>query len=107
MSTGYTPDIDGYDLHGAGAMVFDTKAEEVTDYSGIDLDDHVRLVRGGDVSVTTAGDTSTINLDRVVVFEDGEVDMTGRAPDFAAIAETLGVTEAALMEALGEPGDGA
>jgi hypothetical protein len=59
------------------------------------------------VTVTEAGDPSTINLDRVVVFEDGIVDMTGRAPSFAAIAQTLGVSEDVLMEAMGDPREGA
>lgn len=108
MSSGYTPDMEGNDLHGAGAIVFDTKSEDVSDGSGIEVFYHrVRLVRGGDVTVTEAGDPSTINLDRVVVFEDGIVDMTGRAPSFAAIAQTLGVSEDVLMEAMGDPREGA
>ena len=111
QSSGYTPDMDGYDLHGAGAVVFDTKAEEVTDYSGIEVFyHHVLLVRDGDVTETPEGDPSVIDEDRVVVFEDGDTGMGsgggqgGGRPDFAAATATLGITEDALMEAMGEPG---
>ena len=48
FAAGYCTDPDGYDLHGAGAVVFDTKAEDVSDGSGIEVFyHHVRLVRGG------------------------------------------------------------
>jgi hypothetical protein len=48
MVAGYNPDTSGYDLHGAGSVVFDTKAEKVSD--GTDFEviyHHARLVRGG------------------------------------------------------------
>ncbi len=69
----------------------------------------VRLVRDGDVTETPDGDPTTVDPDRVVVFEDGELvwnggGQGGQAPDFAAAAATLGVTEEALMDAMGEPG---
>ena len=109
---GYNTDTSGYDLHGAGSVVFDTKAEEVSD--GTDFEviyHHARLVRDGDVTETPDGDPTTVDPDRVVVFEDGDIDAGaggagGQGPDFAAAAATLGVTEEALMEALGEPGQG-
>ena len=61
-------------MHGAGSVVFDTKAEEVSD--GTDFEviyHHVRLVRDGDVTETPDGDPTTVDPDRVVVFEDGEM----------------------------------
>ena len=68
---GYNTDTSGYDLHGAGSVVFDTKAEEVSD--GTDFEaiyHHVRLVRGGDVTDSPDGDPTTVDPDRVVEFED-------------------------------------
>jgi len=79
LASGYCPDMDGYDLHGAGAVVFDTKAEEVSDGSGIEVFYHyVRLVRGGNVTETPDGDPTTIDTDRVVVFEEGDTGMGNR-----------------------------
>jgi hypothetical protein len=116
LVAGYNPDTSGYDLHGAGSVVFDTKAEEVSDGTDFEIIyHHARLVRDGDVAETPDGDPTTIDPDRVVVFEDGEIDASasgpggasgsgGQGPDFAAAAATLGVTEEALMEAMGEPG---
>ena len=111
FSSGYNVDMAGYDLHGAGSIVFVSKTEE---NSGIEdsVPVMVRLVRGGDVTETPDGDPTTINPDRVVIFEDGDTGMErggqggGQAPDFVAAAATLGVTEEALMEAMGEPGQG-
>ncbi len=110
LVAGYNTDTSGYDLHGAGSVVFDTKAEAVSD--GTDFEviyHHARLVRDGAVTATPDGDPTTVDPDRVVVFEDGEMGgggggQGGQAPDFAAAAATLGVTEEALMEAMGEPG---
>ncbi len=51
LAAGYNPDTAGWDLHGAGSVVFDTKAEAVSD--GTDFEviyHHVRLVRDGDVT---------------------------------------------------------
>ena len=113
LASGYNVDMAGYDLHGAGSIVFVSKTEE---NSGIEdsVPVMVRLVRDGDVTETPDGDPTTIDPDRVVVFEDGELDASAsgpggagnQGPDFAAAAEQLGVTEEALMEAIGEPGEG-
>jgi len=121
LAFGYCPDMDGYDLHGAGAVVFDTKSEEVSDGSGIEVFyHHVRLVRGGGVTETPEGDPSTVDANRIVTFEDGDTggpamggsgpDQSGEqqgTPDLAAAAAQLGVTEEALTNALGDPNDGA
>lgn len=108
LAAGYNTDPDGNDLHGAGSVVFTPKSEE--NFTELDPEIHrynyVRLVRGGDVTVTAAGDPSVIDDDRVVVFEAGEVEMPGGGgPDFAAVAAALGVTEDALRDAMGEPGE--
>jgi len=72
FSAGYCTDRDGYDLHGAGAVVFDTKAEDVSDGSGIEMFYHyVRLVRGGNVTKTPTGDPNCINTNRIDSFPDG------------------------------------
>jgi len=75
LAAGYNTDPDGYDLHGAGSVVFCPKSEEY--FSELALEIHrynyVRLVRDGGVTETPEGDSSTINEDRVVVFEDGIV----------------------------------
>lgn len=130
MVAGYNPDTDGYDLHGAGSVVFDTKAEEVSD--GTDFKviyHHARLVRGGNVTETPDGDSTTINPDRVVSFPDGDTGGVGGGPggqqvnsdsqqgnsagapgqggpDLAAAAAKLGITEDALKAALGDPNQG-
>lgn len=126
LASGYAVDTDGNDTHGAGAVRFDTKTEDGPD--GIDAErgeNYVRLVRGGDVAETPEGDPTTVDPDRVVEFEDGETGVGGgpeggaggpedgtsdsRAPDLAAAATELGITEAALTDALvtgpGEPPD--
>mgnify|MGYP001482484899 CR=1 FL=1 len=113
LVVGYNTDTAGYDLHGAGSVVFDTKAEAVSD--GTDFEviyHHARLVRGGDVTETPDGDPTTINPDRIVAFENGDTgDIGGGArgpqdgqppqgdpqdgqmgPDLAAAAALLGVT---------------
>ncbi|BCR06293.1 hypothetical protein DESUT3_33620 [Desulfuromonas versatilis] len=115
LAAGYNTDPDGYDLHGAGSIVFDTKAEEVSDGSGIEaFYHHVRLVRGGNVTKTPDGDPGTYrgyDATRVVSFPDGDTGNNaagnaGGPPDFAVAAEQLGVTEAALLAALGDPTQG-
>ena len=120
LAAGYNTDPDGYDLHGAGSIVFCPKSEE--NFSELDPEIHrynyVLLVRGGDVTETPEGDPDCVDTDRVVVFEDGETSMGGdgppegdgseqQKPDTAAAAELLGVTEEALVDALGEPDQGA
>ncbi|MFA9423905.1 MAG: DUF1566 domain-containing protein [Sedimentibacter sp.] len=128
LAAGYNTDPDGYDLHGAGSIVFVPKSEE--NFSELDPEIHrynyVRLVRGGDVTETPEGDLTTIDTSRIVIFEDGDTGMGDRptgAPmddtsidgtngpgqqmiDTAAAAEKLGVTEEALINAIGEPGQG-
>ncbi|MFA7108447.1 MAG: DUF1566 domain-containing protein [Sphaerochaetaceae bacterium] len=117
LTAGYNTDPDGYDLHGSGSIVFCPKSEEY--FSELDPEIHrynfVRLVRGGDVIKTPEGDSTTINEDRVVVFEEGLIDQ--QRPDGAdgeqqqgfdteATAEKLGVTGEALIAALGDPTQG-
>jgi hypothetical protein len=78
LASGYNPDTSGYDLHGAGSIVFDTKAEEVSDGSDVEIFYHyVRLVRGGNVTFTPEGNPDIINVDRVVSFADGDVGGSG------------------------------
>ena len=38
----------------------------------------MRLVRGGNITETPDGDSTTIDIDRVVVFEDGDTGMGNR-----------------------------
>ena len=118
LSSGYNTLPNGYDLHGAGSICFGAKSEE---NAGVEnsVEIMVLLVRGGSVTVTPEGDPSTINEDRVVVFEDGIVEQQGgqrsdesdsaepQTFDTAAAAETLGVTEESLIDALGDPSQGA
>ena len=131
VAFGYAVGPDGQDMHGAGAVRFDTKSDEGQE--GIDgerVNNYVRLVRGGNVTKTPQGDPSTVKADRVVVFADGETGMPTGAmgpakpsdvpmgksnkqggqpqarPDFTAAAKTLGVTEDALVAALGDPQKG-
>ncbi len=109
LAAGYNTDPDGYDLHGAGSVVFCPKSEE--NFTELDPEIHrynyVRLVRGGDVTETPEGDIDCVDTDRLVVFEEGEISMANgsgqQGPDTAAAAEILGVTEEALIEALGDP----
>jgi len=134
LAAGYNTDPDGYDLHGAGSVVFTPKSEE--NFTERDPEIHrynyVLLVRGGNVTETPEGDPTTVNSDRVVVFEDGITNMpengegrphrpgspeqggpgrpenSGGQPmfDTAAAVEQLGVSEEALIDALGDPNQG-
>jgi len=117
LTAGYNTDPDGYDLHGSGSIVFCPKSEEY--FSELDPEIHrynfVRLVRGGDVIETPEGDSTTIDEDRVVVFEEGIIDQQRpagddgeqqQAFDTEAAAEKLGVTGEALIDALGDPTQG-
>ena len=115
MAFGYNTDTEGNDLHGAGSIVFDTKSEDVSDGSDIEvIYHHVRLVRGGDVSETPNGNSSAYRGDdetRVDSFPEGDMASgggnAGGRPDTAAAAAQLGVTEEALLAALGDPAQGA
>ena len=112
LAAGYNTDPDGYDLHGAGSVVFTPKSEE--NFTEMDPEIHrynyVRLVRIGNVTETPDGDPTAYRTDRIVVFEEGEIGGNGgpigQAPDFAAAAEQLGVTEEALLAAMGDPNQG-
>lgn len=115
LAVGYCVDMEGNDLHGAGAVVFDTKSEDVTDGSGIEIFyHHVRLVRVGNVTETPEGDATRVKENRLVIFPEGEVrrgadgpgGQQGGRPDFTATAEKLGITEAQLMNAMGDPKQG-
>ena len=121
VASGYAVDTQGNDTHGAGAVRFDTKSEDgANGPDGERYYNYVRLVRGGDVVETPDGDPSAYRTDRVVVFEDGDTGDVGNGaggpqdgsgdsqmPDMAAVAEQLGVTEEALITALGDPSQGA
>ncbi|MBI9049599.1 MAG: DUF1566 domain-containing protein [Anaerolineaceae bacterium] len=130
------------DVHGAGAQRSDPKAGNPDEFStgrgpqgdAIRIYNFVRLVRGGEVSETPAGDptarsmsTNTESADERIsdpqVAQDAPADRTGAPgdrpaagqpagpdgqpmPDLAAAATTLGITEEALKAALGGPNQG-
>ena len=79
LAAGYAVGVNGEDLHGTGAVRFDTKYE----VEGVDGPDapryynYVRLVRDGDVVETPEGDSTTVDEDRNVVFPDGDTDAGG------------------------------
>ena len=87
LAAGYNTDQDGYDLHGAGSVVFcpknsDTDLKDNVNGPGqesleIHRTNYVMLVRGGDVTETPEGDPSTIKENRVVLFKDGIVNLPG------------------------------
>jgi len=101
---------EGLDFHGAGAVRFDTKVEDGPDGEGGErYYNYIRLVRGGDVAETPEGnpieDTSVAVIDSSG--DNGsEQGGPGEPMDMAAAADILGVTEEALVEALGDPGQG-
>lgn len=112
LASGYNTFPDGYDLHGAGSVCFGAKSEE---NAGLEnsVEFMVRLVRGGNVTKTPDGDPYCINEDRVISFPDGDIGgggggmpPGGDAPDMAAAATILGVTEQELVDALGDPAQG-
>jgi hypothetical protein len=73
VAFGYAVGTDGQDLHGSGAVRFDTKHVDGADGpDGERYYNYVRLVRGGDVIETPEGDPSTVKADRVVSFPDGD-----------------------------------
>ena len=122
LAAGYNTDPDGYDLHGAGSIVFTPKSKE--NFTEMDPEIHrynyVRLVRGGNVTETPDGNPTAYRTDRVVVFPDGDTSYAGGGagspgdqigapsgqqigPDLAAAAVKLGITEEVLTAALGGP----
>jgi len=84
VAFGYAVGTDGQDLHGAGAVRFDTKHVDGADGpDGERYYNYVRLVRGGDVTETPEGDPTTVKADRVVSFPDGDtggIDSNERGP---------------------------
>ena len=101
LAAGYNTDPDGYDLHGAGSVVFTPKSEE--NFTEMDPEIHrynyVRLVRGGNVTKTPDGNPNCINPDRIVVFPAGDTGMGGGGgggtPDFTPgvnYLATIGIT---------------
>jgi len=113
LASGYNTDPNGYDLHGAGSVCFGAKNARVANSAQF----MVRLVRGGDVTETPEGDPDCIDEDRVVNFPHGDTGMPGGPghpqegrdgprPDTATAAAQLGVSEEALIAALGDPNQG-
>ena len=111
VAAGRAVDGNGNDSHGAGAVRFDTKSEDgPAGEGGERYDNYVMLVRGGDVTATPEGDPNANDTAPDLEFTgaggpsggEGEPEL----PDFAAAAEQLGVTEAALMDALGAGNQG-
>lgn len=132
VAFGYAVGPDGTDVHGAGAVRFDTKAEGGP--AGEDPErifNYVRLVRGGNVTETPEGDPTA---DDTVTFVEsnkgegseqpggqagpGDPNQAGGPSNqqggpggqptlhLAAAAAQLGVTEEALQTALGDPSQG-
>ncbi|GAB6071364.1 hypothetical protein JCM30760_24610 [Thiomicrorhabdus hydrogeniphila] len=120
VAFGYAVDHEGQDMHGAGAVRFDTKSELGADGpDGERYYNYVRLVRGGNVISTPKGDPTPPNPNRVVKFKDGDTGNIGnrpggsgehgeqhKRPDIKGAANQLGVTEETLMKALGKPNQG-
>jgi hypothetical protein len=129
VAFGYAVDQNGDDIHGAGAVRFDTKAENGAE--GPDREryyNYVRLVRRGNVKETPHGDFSTIDIDRIVNFDESETgdkgqmgtppqERGGTAPDgqqppqmgaldFAAAAIALNISEEELIAAFPDPSQG-
>lgn len=80
LAAGYNTDPNGYDLHGAGSIVFTPKSEEnfTEREPRIHRYNYVRLVRGGKVTETPNGDPNCINPNRVVSFPEGDISRAGR-----------------------------
>ena len=120
VAAGRAVDGEGNDSHGAGAVRFDTKYEGgPAGEGGERYYNYVRLVRGGDATETPAGDPNASDVGPELEFLGGdgagapqgapggtEGGQPGGMPDFAAAAEALGITEEALMSALGDPSQG-
>lgn len=116
LAAGRAVNSEGVDFHGAGAVRFDAKAEGgPAGEDGERYENYVMLVRGGDVTETPDGDVnaSDTSLASELISGDdagappqgeGEGQQPGGQPggmgepDFAAAAETLGITEEELIE---------
>ena len=110
------------DVHGAGAQRSDPKVGDPAEYptgfgpqgDAIRIYNMVRMVRGGDVMETPDGDPTASNNQAVVSqVSDPQQPANSQAPqdgqqkpDLAAASVQLGVTEEALMAALGDPNQG-
>ena len=128
VAFGYAVDQNGDDIHGAGAVRFDTKSPDGE--SGPDGEryyNYVRLVRGGAIE-TPNGSDGALDLDKEKKSLDLPFNNTsatslsprsgggpsgrpqmqgqGQGPDFAAAAKILGISEDELLEAFGEPTQG-
>lgn len=125
------------DIHGAGTQRSDPKSGDPADWptgngpqgDAIRIYNTVRLVRSGDVTETPAGNpttsstvtildsvnnttntTATLPTEQVPGGQpptDANAESNNQRPDLAAVAAQLGITEEALMAALGAPGQGA
>jgi len=116
---GYDEEQGGWvDVHGAGALRSDPIIGDPDDYptgNGPQLDNirvynYVRCVSGGVADPSIGDDPDTLELvseEALIQSEpqDTQLEVQGE-PDLAAAAEQLGVTEDALLEAMGEPGEG-
>ena len=122
---GYQEQYGGWvDVHGAGAQRSDPKVpsdENTFEYGNGPQGDAVRqynyvlCVSGGVAEPSDGDDPSTLVLSDVEMepMEGGEVptigegesqaEPSGEAPDLAAAAATLGISEQDLMDALGDP----
>jgi hypothetical protein len=119
VAAGRAVNNEGVDYHGAGAVRFDVKVEGGPAGEGDErVYNYVRLVRGGDVSETPEGDPNASDAGPELEFTDsgtgspdgvvsgGPGGQPGGKPDFAAAAEALGVSEEALIAALGDLSQG-
>ena len=125
IAAGRAVNNEGADYHGAGAVRFDTKVEGGPAAEGGErYYNYVRLVRGGDATETPDGDPAANDTGTAVVATDSgpngqgapQGNSDGQTPqggpgsqqqiDTAAAAAQLGVTEEALIAALGDPSQG-
>jgi len=107
------------DVHGAGAQRSDPKSGDPADWptghgpqgDAIRIYNYIRLVRGGDVAETPEGDPTASSAVTNVDLADSSSSAQpadqaapgGEAPDLAAAAAQLGITEQELKDALGPP----
>ncbi|MCP3992389.1 MAG: DUF1566 domain-containing protein, partial [Actinomycetia bacterium] len=111
------PQTDEYallDVHGAGAQRSDPKTGDASDYpyghgpqgDVIRIDNLVRCVRSGDVATNSGGDVATQPAqDESSATQATTAQPQGGGP-LAQAAAQLGVTEAELAAAMGDPNSG-